>query len=249
MTKKGRLLLVDDNETFLEHCMLWFEENFDVQAVTTGEDAIALIAKKQYDVLITDYKLPGMTGIELIQQAKKIKPGLHSLVITDYPSVKVASKGIDLGISAYMEKDNFKTDTFKDTKFIKKDVGLDLKSLETVVCNMLEKNVNRKIVLLMNKALLLWNRSIDKRNMFSKYYHKADFAEKSGLWKVQDQNDIKRTRGLDRYLEINKLPNNPNTDLIIRSVTFVLDNCNPKNNDSQEELRDLLHEFESLIWA
>lgn len=60
---------------------------FTVQKAGNGDEALRLIARNPYiDVLVTDFAMPGLSGVELITQAMQIRPHLKSLLITGYPN-------------------------------------------------------------------------------------------------------------------------------------------------------------------
>ena len=60
---------------------------FAVQKAGNGDEALRLIARNpQIDVLVTDFAMPGLSGVELIAQAMRLRPNLKSLVITGYPN-------------------------------------------------------------------------------------------------------------------------------------------------------------------
>jgi CheY-like chemotaxis protein len=248
-SSKGRLLFVDDNVSFLEHCLYWFEDDYEVHKATSGEDALKLVSFSHFDVLIADYKLPNMDGIELIKQVKRFRSDIPSIILTDFGDLSSAKAGVRLGIGAYIEKNELSCETPSgiDTEFIKKGADLNFKFLEDTIDRIIARGLKCKIVSIMNKALWLWGNIIDKTNVYSKYVHKAEFAEKSGLWRVQDQNGIKRTRGLDRYLELAKLPYNPNKDLVLRSVDYVLNYCKMEDDSLWRELKTMYDELERFV--
>lgn len=246
---KGRLLFVDDNITFLDHCRYWFEDEYSVKTVMSGEEALQLLSDTPCDVLVADYKLPNIDGIELIKHVKRLKTDVQCIILTDHGDLSSAKEGVRLGIGAYMEKNElacaFRPDF--DAEVIKKGVDLNFKSLEDTIDRIIARGLKSKIVSIMNKSLKLWELYSDKANIYSKYVHKAEFAEKSGLWKVQDQNGIKRTRGLDKYLDLSKLPYSPNKDLVLRSVDFVLNYFKMENDDMWQELKSMYDELERYV--
>ena len=64
----ARILLVDDNKLGTEaRSMILTEAGYRVESAASGEDAWEMLRKQRYDVLVTDFKMPGMTGGELIR--------------------------------------------------------------------------------------------------------------------------------------------------------------------------------------
>ncbi|MEK6582499.1 MAG: response regulator [Nitrospirota bacterium] len=72
-----KILIVDDDIAVrnLLNEILTFH-GYDVDCVSNGEDAIKLIKAKHYDVLVTDYMMPGINGIELVKKARDIKSSM-----------------------------------------------------------------------------------------------------------------------------------------------------------------------------
>jgi DNA-binding NtrC family response regulator len=82
------ILLVDDNTDVLVATGAFLtKEGLSVQMSTNGDEALRLIANDpKIDVLITDFAMPGLSGIDLIAQATQMSPGLRALLITGYPN-------------------------------------------------------------------------------------------------------------------------------------------------------------------
>ena len=82
------ILLVDDNTDVLVATGAFLtKEGFSVQMSTNGDEALRLIANDfKIDVLITDFAMPGLSGIDLISQATQINRTLKALLITGYPN-------------------------------------------------------------------------------------------------------------------------------------------------------------------
>src|SRR5262245_24728269 len=83
MSSKPRLLFVDDEPEILELLALTFRE-FDSETVENTEAALQALRMSHFDVLITDIKMPGNSGLNLIDFATKISPTLAVIVITGH---------------------------------------------------------------------------------------------------------------------------------------------------------------------
>jgi len=86
-----RVLLVDDEEDlveFLTHRLV--KRGFTVTATTAGAEALAASVKQRYDVAIVDLKMPGMDGIEVMEQLKEHQPFLEAIVLTGHGSHETA---------------------------------------------------------------------------------------------------------------------------------------------------------------
>lgn len=76
--------MVDDDDAVRETCCALLENSFDVTSAATGEAALALLASHQFDVLLTDYKMPGMHGLELIIRSARLKGAPSPVLVTAY---------------------------------------------------------------------------------------------------------------------------------------------------------------------
>jgi PAS domain S-box-containing protein len=85
----GRLLLVDDVADVLVTASAFLERaGFQVVQAGSGDQALAVLAAgERFDALVTDYAMPGMDGVELIEQARVVQPGLPALLITGFAEV------------------------------------------------------------------------------------------------------------------------------------------------------------------
>jgi len=99
-----RILIADDEPRFgyLLASQLEEEGHF-VKTVTNGEDALDELSNS-YDLLITDLKMPGMNGLELLEKVQKIYSGLPVVFMTAYASVKTAVSAMKFGAIDYLKK-------------------------------------------------------------------------------------------------------------------------------------------------
>lgn len=87
----GRLLLVDDEPDILETVQTLLEVEFPALVVTlaaTGEAALRELRKARFDLMVTDYRMPGMDGATLSSEAAKAWPAMGILMITAYVDSK-----------------------------------------------------------------------------------------------------------------------------------------------------------------
>jgi len=99
------LLLVDD-EPALRALMAerLAERGFEVAEADTGEKALEYLEQFAFDILITDLRLPGIDGTQVIQAARERYPGIVAIVITGYGTVKDAVDAIKRGASDFVAK-------------------------------------------------------------------------------------------------------------------------------------------------
>ncbi len=100
-----RILIVDDEPTILMFCTRALTRmGYEVQGASSGEEALALLRQGSYDVLVTDISMPGMTGIELLNQARNVMPDLAVIVITGVGSIDVAIRALRGGAQDFLPK-------------------------------------------------------------------------------------------------------------------------------------------------
>jgi DNA-binding response OmpR family regulator len=71
---------------------------------TNGKDALKIIEKGKYDLIILDLKLPEMSGEEVLEELRKIDPYVEVIVYTNYQEPPVMKKLINLGVEGYLNK-------------------------------------------------------------------------------------------------------------------------------------------------
>ncbi len=98
------LLIVDDEAIVRESLVDSMRDGHEVAAAESAEEALELLAERDFDVVITDVRLPGMNGVELVSEIKMRKPYVKSIVITAYPSVELAVEAMKQGAIDYLVK-------------------------------------------------------------------------------------------------------------------------------------------------
>lgn len=102
-----RLLIVDDepNVTLtLSESLQAMGEEYQVEVANDGNAALDLVAKTPYDIIITDYKMPGMTGLELAKIVNKIHPDTQVILMTAYGSETLRSSAQQASLSGFIDK-------------------------------------------------------------------------------------------------------------------------------------------------
>ncbi len=103
--KKMKILLIDDDEWIRDSLTLFFEsEECRLIALETAEEGIDALKQESYDIVIADYRLPGMDGLEFFEHLQKSHPNVIKILITAYGSKGVVSEAFKLGIHDFIDK-------------------------------------------------------------------------------------------------------------------------------------------------
>ena len=107
MTDQKRMLIVDDVETLtysLYQSFILAKHDYEVVTASSGEEATTKLAEKNYDLVITDISMPGMSGLELLTNIKQNYPGIEVIIMTAYGSPEKKEEAFDSGAKYYVEK-------------------------------------------------------------------------------------------------------------------------------------------------
>jgi len=100
-----RVLVVDDEKTVCNSCeKILSQEGYKVDVALSGEEALGKVKGGGFDLVITDWKMPKIDGLEMARRIKKEKPNTQVIVITGYPSVDSSIEAIRSGIADYVPK-------------------------------------------------------------------------------------------------------------------------------------------------
>jgi DNA-binding NtrC family response regulator len=101
----ARIIIAEDDRTQREalHAIL-AEEGYTVQACPSAKEALACLRADTYHLLLTDLRMPEMDGIELLHEAKRLRPEMEVVVMTAYATVKTAVTAMKHGACDYLGK-------------------------------------------------------------------------------------------------------------------------------------------------
>ena len=103
--KMKPILIVDDEPIVRESIRDWLQDaGYQVYTAESGEEALSLIEKQDFSLIVIDVRLPGKTGIKILTEVKQQKPQIKSIVITAYPSAEMAAEAMKLGAVDYLIK-------------------------------------------------------------------------------------------------------------------------------------------------
>ena len=105
MIKVAKILVVDDDEQMREDVAEMLErEGYEVTHVGSGEEALEKLKKEDIDVILTDLMMPGIDGMEVLRQSKKLKPAVRVIMITGFGTIENAVNAMKDGASDYISK-------------------------------------------------------------------------------------------------------------------------------------------------
>ncbi len=104
-TRAGRILVADDERSLRELLAIVLRrEGYDVMLAENGKMALAALSRGAVDLLISDIKMPDMSGVEVLRSAKQIDPALPAIMMTAFASTETAVEAMRLGACDYLVK-------------------------------------------------------------------------------------------------------------------------------------------------
>jgi excisionase family DNA binding protein len=103
--ERPRILVVDDEQAVRDLLAKTLTmADYDVDTAADGPAALDRLRAAEYDLLITDLKMPGMDGLTVIREARKVRPDVSVVIITGYSTEASAIEAINLGVAGYLTK-------------------------------------------------------------------------------------------------------------------------------------------------
>jgi DNA-binding NtrC family response regulator len=103
--KAFRALVIDDEQIVLDSVTkILKEENYEVEITLSGREGLQKAIQNDYDIVLTDIRMPDIGGMRVLRDIKRAKPSLPVVMITGYPSVKAAIQAMKLGAGDFIEK-------------------------------------------------------------------------------------------------------------------------------------------------
>ena len=102
-----KILIADDHALFREGLKQILQENFDgavLDQASNGYEVLDKISDSDYDLLLLDIAMPGISGLDVLKQLRIIRPKLRVLVLSMYPEGQYAVRAIRAGASGYLTK-------------------------------------------------------------------------------------------------------------------------------------------------
>jgi DNA-binding NtrC family response regulator len=102
---QARLLIVDDEEIALRNLQHVMEkEGYQVSATPSGAAAVALLEKQDFDVVLTDLRMEGVDGMDVLKKSRALRPGSEVIFITGYATAESAVQALKHGAFYYIAK-------------------------------------------------------------------------------------------------------------------------------------------------
>jgi len=102
---RKRILIVEDDEEMRSLLKDFIEEEgYEADFVSNGSEAFRKLVKEPFDLIITDLRMPGLTGLDIFPGMRKLQPETAIIVITAFGSKEVCHRAFERGAAAYLEK-------------------------------------------------------------------------------------------------------------------------------------------------
>ena len=112
---RTRILIVDDAGPVVVLCVNVLQAlGYAVKGANRGETAVELLRKERFDLMVLDYKMPGMTGFEVYQQAKALYPDIAVVLVTGHGTPEVVTEANRMGFDGILLKP-FTSDELRGT--------------------------------------------------------------------------------------------------------------------------------------
>jgi DNA-binding NtrC family response regulator len=95
--KLGQVLCVDDEPSILRSLQWLLKKQFDVKTAASGNEALALLETNDFDVIVSDQRMPGMMGSEFLHEARKISPRAMRILLTGYSDLPAILRSVNDG--------------------------------------------------------------------------------------------------------------------------------------------------------
>ena len=104
MVSKGSVLVVDDESGPRESLRMILNSIYDVHTADNGEEALNFISQEKVDLVTLDLNMPGLSGIEVLREIKKLRPDIEVIIITGYGTLGHTREAINYGAGNFIYK-------------------------------------------------------------------------------------------------------------------------------------------------
>ena len=100
-----RVLVVDDETDLAESCAYFLERaGYEARCVASATEALEMLKQESFSVVISDVRMPRMSGMELLSAIRQLDPDIEVLLLTGYPDLQMAVSAIKQGAFDYLAK-------------------------------------------------------------------------------------------------------------------------------------------------
>ncbi len=104
-TKSIRILVVDDDEASRAYVTeILSSRDWRVDTAEDGPSSLTLVEQQPYDVVVLDYRMPGMNGAELCQRIRELQPDVRGVFLTGFPTIDTVYPAIEAGADHVLAK-------------------------------------------------------------------------------------------------------------------------------------------------
>ncbi len=202
------LILVEDDDVFVRSLSDLLELKGHQTTYFTDAEAAWQNFQKfpfAYDGLLLDLKMPGMSGIELLQRIRELKSDIPVTIITGFADLNTVSSAVCLGITGLLNK---------PLKWNQLKVVLEKMAVFSPKLGF-ELDWKEQMVKLLQLSLDCWRQQGGTR---------ISLALESGIWTATQDAGSMRTSTLNRYLKLSRLPQSPKWWKVMDTANFVLRN-------------------------
>lgn len=104
MNKEQTVLIVDDSEQVRDAIALALDADYSCDVAPSGEGALTLMAEKDFDLVITDLKMPGMPGSKLCRRIRESYPGTPVIIMSADPNPDSSTEALQAGALCFVDK-------------------------------------------------------------------------------------------------------------------------------------------------
>lgn len=163
---KPKILYVDDESINLRLFKVSFKSDYIIQTSPSGEDALELLnTNERFDIIVSDQRMPGLTGTEFMIKAKKILPKCKFILLTGYADIEALEKAInDVGIWQYAKKPWEPS----NLKFIINNAfsNLQAEKENIIISSALQKSEERLNLALTGTNVGVWDWDLETNEMY-----------------------------------------------------------------------------------
>ncbi len=204
MTK--RILFVDDDQGLLDQAKYVLEkenENFEVISAQSADEALKLLSKNDLDIIVSDYKMPGMDGLELLKTLREQANDIPFIIFTGKGREEIAMRALNLGANRYFRKGGDPISQYevlakaiedevqrRDTEASHEDLKRELKKFEKKYEAIFENIHYPLLVIDETGEILLANKGFHDLSKYSK----GNLIEKKDWFQFVSEEDVSRVK-------------------------------------------------------